>query len=83
MNRATLTLFAYSGSLAAAILMVNPAKAAPVVTLATNSVISTSTARVVNLNRATPKLNFTQQETNPIKDLLGCKCATCMKASQM
>ncbi len=83
MNRATLTLVAYSGSLAAAILMVNSAKAAPVVTLATNSVISTSTAQITNLNRATATLNFTQQETNPIKDLLGCKCSTCMKASQI
>jgi hypothetical protein len=51
--------------------------------LATNSVISTSTAQITNLNRATATLNFTQQETNPIKDLLGCKCSTCMKASQI
>jgi hydroxyethylthiazole kinase-like sugar kinase family protein len=63
--------------------MVNLAKAAPVVTFATNSVVSTSTARVVNLNFATPTLSFTQQQINSIKNLLGCKCATCMKASQM
>lgn len=81
MKRSTLTFLAYSGSLGAAILMANSATATPVVASATNPIISTPTAQVVNLNRVTPTLNFTQQQTNPIKDLLGCQCATCTKAA--
>jgi hypothetical protein len=46
--------------------------------------ISVPAAQVVNLHRAAPMLNLTEQQRNPIIDQLGCSCAACMKAlSQM
>ena len=84
MNRATLTLLASSWSLAAVILITNPANAAPVATQAIEPMISIPAAQVVNLHRAAPMLNLTDQQRNPIIDQLGCSCAACMKAlSQM
>ncbi len=79
MNRATLTLLTSCGSLAALLLMTNPADASPVVSQAANPVMSAPTAQPVNLHRANPMLDARAQK-NPILDNLGCNCAACTKA---